>query len=241
MSHILVFSTDAKQQEWICSALAGAHIVTVVESANAAARMVRCSETPVDIVIAEWFEYDGLRVIEEIRRLHNVNQPPVVLVTDIRSIDQVDAATVRAISHGADWFLPLPMARSKFLKEVESCISQFGTPDNSLQGTGTFVPARTAEDLADSLLQMQDVARMIEQTVGPEYLQAMLDAAIDAEGLKPAQECAVSIIAWASSVSPILEAAAWSEQYGKRLRTPSEDLLLHIAHGILFRLPSQAA
>lgn len=240
MSHILVFSTDVKQQEWICSALYGRHVVSVVETANAAARMVRCSETPVDIVIAEWFEYDGLRVIEEIRRLHGITPPPIVLTTYFASLD-VDRATVCAIARGADWFLPLPMARSKFLEEVESCISQFGSPESSLRSTGTVVPARTAEDLTDSLLGMADVAMMIDQTVGPEYLKAMLDAAINAEGLKSAQECAVRIIGWACSLSPILEAVSWSEQYGKRLRTPSEDLLLHIAHGILFRLPSQAA
>lgn len=220
MASIVILDVDEGRQHFYERALVG-HVVSFVDRPVEAAYL--CRAFPQDLVIAEWFDADGPRVIEEMGRFHDFAPPPVVLTADIRSSEKVEAATIRAIDKGAAWLIPFPMSRAAFRTEVESIIEEYSTP---FEGPVVEITAITPPP---GNLQM-----MIEQTVGWGYVERMMAAILAEEGMEAAQHCSARMFEWAASDVPTLYAATWSQRFGDRPRHPSEELLFRIAHGMLF-------
>ena len=220
MACIVVLDRDERRQLFYEQALTG-HIVSFVDRPVEAAYL--CRAFPQDLVIAEWFDADGPLVIEEMNRFHDFAPPPVVLTADIRSPEKTEAATIRAIDKGAAWLIPFPMSRAAFRQEVESVIEEFSAPFEGL-----------IVEITDIVPPPRDLRMLIEQTVGQEYIERVFSAIVADEGLDAARRCYDHLSAWAASDTPTLLAAAWSAKYGNKPRTPSQELLFRIAHGMLF-------
>lgn len=238
MARIVVCDRAERRQLFYEQALEG-HLISFVDRPIEAVAL--CRAFPQDLVIAEWFDVDGPRVIEEMNKFYDFTPPPVVLTADIRSSDKVEAATIRAIDKGAAWLIPFPMSRAAFRQEVESVIEEFSAPFGDVRGeiTDIIPPSENATGLCAMLHGVHDVQMMIEQTTGWEYLEQMISVVVREEGVDAAQHSCARIFEWAASDMPTLHAAAWSAKHGNGSRTPSQELLFRIAHGMLF--PGTAA
>lgn len=232
MAHIVVLDPNRERQRFYTEALAG-HVVSFVDRPVEAVYLARAF--PQDLILTDWFEADGPRVLEELERLRDFVPPPVIFVTDVRSEELTEQATVRAISKGATWLIPLPMSREAFRKEVESAMAEFHAPVDVLEMEITgMTPPETANEFLVLLKGIRDVQLMIDQTVGWAYLERLVHQIVHDEGTDEAQHCCAMLFECARSDMQTLYAAAWSSQYGGRARRPSEELLFRISHGMLF-------
>jgi len=74
-------------------------------------------ETRPDVVLADWHDSDGNKLLEEMSKLRE-NMPPVILISPLKHQARKDEALRIALERGAHGFLSRPFTRQQFYQEL---------------------------------------------------------------------------------------------------------------------------
>ncbi|MFH0952155.1 MAG: hypothetical protein V1838_03100 [Patescibacteria group bacterium] len=71
------------------------------------------AENDPQLVLAEWYEGDGPKLIKELHKLR-INHPPVILIGELKDMTRFDEVKSRAHTHGACGFITRPFSTERF-------------------------------------------------------------------------------------------------------------------------------
>lgn len=126
MARIVVFDKEVGRHELYRQWLLEHDLVMTSDATSAVRKIVELVPLP-DLVLADWFMSDGVKLIRELQQLHERTPafvpPPVILTDDLQDPLKFDAMTRSACGHGAADFLPRQLSREIFAGRITGFLS----------------------------------------------------------------------------------------------------------------------
>src|SRR3989338_2587083 len=119
MARILVFDASPKRMVSYVSMLAGNDVIGNADLSCAIRPAVILKP---DIILADWFDSDGPKLIDELRRVPRYPVPPVFLMEDIASAGKPAAFRKAARARNAAGFIPRPVSRERLFLIINATL-----------------------------------------------------------------------------------------------------------------------
>ncbi len=234
MQWVLLFDTNVERLNLFLSALLGYQVIGVSEF-SAAKRLIL--ERQPAIVLADWFDSNTNRLLNELEQIRDRPIPPFYFMADVPNQAKVRECRRRALSQGAFGFIPRPIGQAQFLLYVNGALAR-ARGYQVAEVTTIVLPATfgTKDDPLLIALNGSPYSNIAHLAGGWE----VLDSILERHGIRASEEdmseLREAIVGWGSlrEEDRLLRAIDLHDGLLFDCRTPVDQVIYDIAHEILY-------
>lgn len=234
MQWILIYDTNVDRLNVFLSALIGYRVIGVSEF-SAAKRFIL--ERRPTIVLADWFDSNSNRLLNELEQIRDWPVPPFYFMADVPNQAKVPDCQRRARSEGAFGFIPRPIGMSDFLLRVNGAL--YRARGYQLSAVPTVrLPENfgTSEDPLVQALTGSPYTNIAELAGGWDVLNGILERHGIRDSQSDMDELREAIVGWGSlrADDQLLRAIELHDRLLVNCRTAVDQVIYDIAHEILY-------
>lgn len=234
MQWVLFFDTNVERLNVFLSALVGHQAIGVSEFSTAKRFIL---ERQPAIVIADWFDSNSNRLLNELEQVRDVPIPPFYFMADVPSQAKISDCRRRALRQGAFGFIPRPIGLSDFLLRVNGALARARGYQVSSIPT-VVLPANfgTNEDPLLQALMSSPFSNIAELAGG----WSVLDGILERHGIRASEtdmnELREAIVGWGSlrAEDQLLRAIELHDRLLVNCQTVVDQVLYDLAYEILY-------